>query len=211
MSKASRNVVELIGRLGHDPELKTTNTNQVPVCNIRIATNEGYKDAQGNRHENTTWHTVVCYRRLAEVVSQYTHKGSLVFIEGRLTTREYMGKATDQNGNILYQAQNVPLMVKKYAVEVVANDVQFLDKREDNNAYQANVAVNPAGNQGFVSVSTQPNAAAPTNVQNAGFATAPTTTVQPNAGFATGAPAAQADPNAGTYVQPVIVEPPAGV
>lgn len=185
---ANLNKVQLIGHLGADPELKYTNTNNVPVVNLRVATNEGWTDQQGQKHENTTWHTVVCFKKLAQTVAQYMQKGRQVYIEGRLQVRPYMGQARDGNNQPIMMTNGQPLMVLKYATEIVAFNVQFLGKNPNASAYpQANVAVNPAGNV-VAPAAVNPAVANPA----AAFVTAPTTTPE-------------------TTVAPVAVNPPAGV
>ncbi|MBI1971600.1 MAG: single-stranded DNA-binding protein, partial [Candidatus Wildermuthbacteria bacterium] len=94
------NKVFLIGRLTDNPELRTTTGGQ-PVCSLRVATNRAWKDQQGQQHEEAEYHSVVAWRRLAEIASQYLQKGALVYIEGRLQTRSWQ----DQQG------------VKKYRTE----------------------------------------------------------------------------------------------
>jgi single-strand DNA-binding protein len=149
---ASLNKVQLIGRLGQDPILKKTTANGVSVVNIRVATNEEWTDDKGQKHENTTWHTVVCWARLAEVVAQYTNKGRQIYIEGRLQTREYIGKATDANGQPILYGNGQPVMVKKTATEIVAFSVLFLGSKPTTTAYDptAGIAVNPAAMAGGV-------------------------------------------------------------
>jgi single-strand DNA-binding protein len=113
----SLNKVMLIGRLTRDPEMRYTPSGQ-PVTSFSVATNRytGGGDG-GERKEFTDYHNIVAWnigrRNLAEVVAQYTKKGSQVYVEGRLQTREY----TAQDGS------------KRRATEVVANDVQFLDSK----------------------------------------------------------------------------------
>src|SRR5262247_3993712 len=106
----------LIGRLTKDPEMRYTPSGQ-PVTSFSIATNRYGKSADGERREFTDYHNIVAWnigtRTLAELVAQYTRKGSLVYIEGRLQTRSWEG----QDGQ------------KRRTTEVVANDVQFLDTR----------------------------------------------------------------------------------
>ncbi|HKF15680.1 MAG TPA: single-stranded DNA-binding protein [Candidatus Dormibacteraeota bacterium] len=110
------NKVMLIGRLTKDPEMRYTPSGQ-PVTSFSIATNRYGKSADGERREFTDYHNIVAWnigtRTLAELVAQYTRKGSLVYIEGRLQTRSWEG----QDGQ------------KRRTTEVVANDVQFLDSR----------------------------------------------------------------------------------
>ena len=105
----SVNKVILIGNLGADPELKYT-PSQRPLCNLRIATTEVYKDKSGQRQEKTEWHRVTVWGDQAENCNKYLSKGRSVYVEGRLQTRSY-----DKDGQ------------KHYATDVVADRVVFLD------------------------------------------------------------------------------------
>ena len=109
------NRVMLIGRLGRDPELRYTQ-NGSPVASLRIATDESYTDKDGQRVDRTEWHSVVVFQRSAENCNQYLRKGSLVYVEGKLTTRKWQ----DQNGQ------------DRYTTEVRADRVQFLDRKGSN-------------------------------------------------------------------------------
>ena len=109
------NKVMLIGNLGKEPELVTLEGN-IPVVKFPLATTESYKDRTGKLISQTEWHTIVCWRGLAELASKYLHKGSLVHIEGRLRTRYWEDK--DNN--------------KKFATEIVAENLIMLDKRSDH-------------------------------------------------------------------------------
>ena len=111
----SLNKVMVIGRLGRDPELKYTQAG-APVCTLNLATDESYKDNNGQKVERTEWHRVVVFQKAAENCSQYLAKGSLVFVEGNLQTRKWQ----DQQG------QN------RYVTEIRAHRVQFLDRKGDN-------------------------------------------------------------------------------
>lgn len=93
----SLNRVQIIGNLGQDPEMRTTPQGK-SVCTLNIATTESYKDQSGNWQENTDWHRVVLWERLAETAGQYLKKGNKVFIEGKLKTRSYQ----DQQGVTKY-------------------------------------------------------------------------------------------------------------
>ena len=104
------NSVQLIGHLGKDPELKYSASGN-PVCNLSLATDEGYTDKDGNKVEKAEWHRLVAYQRLAETCGQYLHKGSKVYVSGKLQTRKWQ----DQSGQ------------DRYTTEVVANRVLFLD------------------------------------------------------------------------------------
>lgn len=180
----SFNLVVIEGYLGSKPVLNITTTNQVPVCNLRVATNEGWTDAQGQKQTKTEWHTVVCFKGLAQTVAAHMDKGRQVLIQGRLQTREYMGKAVDGNGQPVMLSDGTQLMVKKYTTEIVASNVQFLGKNPNSNAYPAGTAVQAAP------------AAAP-----ATFVVAPAAAPA----VAPAAPVVAADANAvqGTFVQPI--------
>ena len=102
---ASLNKALLIGHVGQAPELKQTG-NSKPLCKFTLATNERRKGKQ----EETTWHTVICFDQTAEAVSNYVSKGSMVYVEGRIQTRSW-----EKDG------------AKKYATEIVAERVVFLD------------------------------------------------------------------------------------
>ncbi|MCU0385800.1 MAG: single-stranded DNA-binding protein, partial [Flavihumibacter sp.] len=108
------NRVMLIGNLGKDPDVQFLEGN-IAVAKFSLATTETYKDRTGKLISQTEWHTVVLWRGLAELAQKYLHKGSLVYIEGRLRTRSW----EDKEGN------------KKFATEVVGDNLIMLDKRND--------------------------------------------------------------------------------
>lgn len=109
------NKVILVGNVGGDPEVRTTESG-VKVARIRLATSERYTDKQsGERKELTEWHTITLWRGLADVVDRYVHKGSQLYIEGRLRTREW----TDTNN------------IKRYTTEILADNMQLLGSRGD--------------------------------------------------------------------------------
>lgn len=113
MASRGVNKVILIGNLGADPEVRYTQ-NQQAMANLSVATSETWKDKNtGEQRENTEWHRVVCYRRLAEIAGEYLKKGSKVYIEGRLQTRKWQG----QDGQ------------DRYTTEIVCNEMQMLDSR----------------------------------------------------------------------------------
>jgi single-strand DNA-binding protein len=104
------NKVILVGNLGQDPDTKAMPSGMT-VCNLRIATSESWKDKQsGEMKEQTEWHSVAMFGRLAEIAGEYLRKGSQVYIEGRLRTRKWQ----DKSGN------------DRYTTEIVANDMQML-------------------------------------------------------------------------------------
>jgi single-strand DNA-binding protein len=107
------NKVILVGNLGRDPEMRSTQGGQ-PVANFSVATSRKFKDKDGNRQEQTEWHNVVCFGRQAEIAGQYLTKGKKVFIEGRLQTRNWDDKETGK---------------KQYRTEVICENFQMLDSR----------------------------------------------------------------------------------
>lgn len=113
------NKVILVGNVGLDPEVRSLETG-VKVARIRLATTERIFNRQTNENtEHTEWHTVTLWRGLAEVVDKYVHKGSQIYIEGRLRSREW-----ERDGQ------------KHYATEIVADELKLLGRRQDNPAQQ---------------------------------------------------------------------------
>ncbi|MFC4159534.1 single-stranded DNA-binding protein [Chitinimonas lacunae] len=111
---ASLNKVLLIGNLGRDPEVRYM-PNGEAVANFSIATTEKWKDkSSGQMQEKTEWHNIVMYRRLAEIAGQYLKKGSQVYIEGRLQTRKWQDKNTNQD---------------RYTTEIIADEMKMLGGR----------------------------------------------------------------------------------
>ena len=111
---ASVNKVILIGNLGRDPEVRYAPSGSA-ICNVTLATSRQWKDKNsGERQEETEWHRVVFYDRLAEIAGEYLKKGRPVYVEGRLKTRKW----TDKDG------------VEKYTTEIVADQMQLLGSRE---------------------------------------------------------------------------------
>lgn len=111
---ASVNKVILIGNLGRDPEVRYTQDGAA-ICNITIATSSSWKDkSTGEKKEETEWHRVTFFGRLAEIAGEYLKKGKSVYVEGRLKTSKY----TDKSG------------VEKYSTDVIADQMQMLGGRE---------------------------------------------------------------------------------
>ena len=111
---ASINKVILIGNLGRDPEVRYT-PNGAAICNVTIATSRNWKDkTSGEKVEETEWHRVVFYDRLAEIAGEYLKKGRSVYVEGRLKTRKWQDKEGKDN----------------YTTEVIADNMQMLGSRE---------------------------------------------------------------------------------
>lgn len=107
------NKVILVGNLGQDPETRAMPSGKA-VTNIRLATSESWRDkTTGEQKEQTEWHTVVFFDRLAEIAAEYLRKGSQVYVEGKLRTRKWQ----DKSGN------------DRYSTEIVANEMQMLGSR----------------------------------------------------------------------------------
>jgi single-strand DNA-binding protein len=107
------NKVILVGNLGRDPELRTTTSGQ-PVANFTMATSRKWKDRDGQRREETEWHTIVCWGRQAEVAGQYLTKGKQIYVEGRIQTRSWDDRQTGE---------------KKYRTEIICDNFQMLGSR----------------------------------------------------------------------------------
>jgi single-strand DNA-binding protein len=114
------NRVMLIGNLGKEPDVQYLEGN-IAVAKFPLATTETYKDRAGKLISQTEWHTVVLWRGLAELAQKYLHKGSLIYVEGRLRTRSW----DDREGN------------KKFATEIVGDNLIMLDKRNDGGGYHS--------------------------------------------------------------------------
>lgn len=113
----SLNKVMLIGNVGKDPDVRYLDGN-AKVASFTLATTERYKDRNGEMRENTEWHNLVAWRSNADVIERFVHKGSQIYVEGRLRTRNYM----DQAG------------VKKYVTEIQVDNLQLLGKKSDSEA-----------------------------------------------------------------------------
>jgi single-strand DNA-binding protein len=109
----SVNKVILVGNLGRDPEVRATPSGQ-SVCNLSVATTDRFTDRAGQQRDQTEWHNIVVWGKQADLCGQYLKKGRQVYVEGRLTTRQYDAK--DGTG-------------KRYRTEIVAQRVQFLGGR----------------------------------------------------------------------------------
>jgi single-strand DNA-binding protein len=107
---SSVNKAIILGHVGKDPEIKYLPSGDA-VTNLSIATSEKYKDKSGEQKESTEWHRISFFGKLAEIAGQYLKKGSLCYVEGRITTRKW----TDKDGN------------ERYSTEIVANSMQMLD------------------------------------------------------------------------------------
>jgi single-strand DNA-binding protein len=119
------NKIMLIGNLGRDPELQVT-SDGTPFTRFSLAVSRNYKTNSGEKKEETEWFNIVAWRQLAEICERYLHKGSKVYIEGRLTQRKY----TDKNG------------MERTMVEVVASDMEMLTPKSA-----------PGGSEGYAAAS----------------------------------------------------------
>lgn len=113
---ASLNKVTLIGNVGKDPEIKTFASGN-KVAQITLATSERYKDRNGEQKEETEWHSVQAFGKLADVVERFVHKGSLLYLDGKIRTRSY-----EADGRTMYRT------------EILADHIQMLDRRENRPA-----------------------------------------------------------------------------
>ena len=116
----SVNKVILVGRLGRDPETRYTSGGQA-VCNFTLATDETFKDRSGERQKRTEWHRIVLWGKLAEIAQQYLKKGTMVYVEGRIQSRQW----DDRDGN------------KRTTFEIVGNVMRMLSTRAETAAAAA--------------------------------------------------------------------------
>ncbi len=110
------NRVILVGRLGKDPEIRSLPSG-TSVTKFSLATDEKFTDKNGQKQERTEWHNIVVWGKLAEICGQYLRKGKLVYIDGSIRTESWDDKETG---------------VKKYRTDIVAKDMQMLDKKSDD-------------------------------------------------------------------------------
>jgi single-strand DNA-binding protein len=125
----SVNKAILVGRLGRDPETRYTSAGQA-VCNFTLATDETYKDRNGERQKRTEWHRIVVWGKQAEIAGQYLTKGKQIYLEGRLQTRSWDDR---QSGE------------KKYRTEVVCDNFQMLSQRGGGGAPDADAGTHGGG------------------------------------------------------------------
>jgi len=124
----SVNKAILVGRLGRDPETRYTSGGQA-VCNFTLATDSSYKDRSGERQKKTEWHRIVLWGKLAEIAQQYLKKGQMVYIEGRIQTREWEDKSSGQ---------------KRTTTEIVGNEMRMLSSRAEGAAAGAGAGAAPS-------------------------------------------------------------------
>lgn len=122
---ASVNKAIIVGNIGRDPEIRYS-PDGAAICNVSIATTSQWKDkASGQRREETEWHRVVFYNRLAEIAGEYLKKGRSVYVEGRIKTRKWQDKETGQD---------------RYSTEIIGDQMQMLGGRDDSGAQNTNSA-----------------------------------------------------------------------
>ena len=142
MAGKSVNKVILLGNLGKDPEVKFT-PQGTPVCKFTLATNERFKDKDGQWQDRTEWHNLVAWQRTAEIVGEYCKKGSKVYVEGALRTHSWDDKTSGQ---------------KKYMTEIVVNDLVLLGGRGEGS--EGGGRSQSAGNNNFDQRTPEPEHAA---------------------------------------------------
>jgi single-strand DNA-binding protein len=132
------NKVILVGNVGKDPEIRYLESN-VPVAKFTLATNEVYRNKDGQKIEQTEWHQIVLWRHLAEVAEKFVRKGTLLYVEGRIKSRSWV----DKDG------------VKKYTTEIEGENITILSKRNEDAqpVLQANSAPEQARDQDSNSIS----------------------------------------------------------
>lgn len=111
------NKVILVGRVGKDPEVRHLDNNMV-VARLTLATNETYKNKNGEKVTNTEWHNIVIWRTLAEIAGRYVKKGTMLYVEGKIRTRSW----DDKDGN------------KRYTTEIEADNFQMLSSKSEDTA-----------------------------------------------------------------------------
>lgn len=115
----SVNKAILIGHLGKDPEVRYMPSGEA-VANVTLATSETWKDKSGVKQEKTEWHNIVFFKRLAEIVGEYLKKGSLIYVEGRITTEKW----TDKEGK------------DRYTTKIVANEMKMLGSKSGGSSFE---------------------------------------------------------------------------
>ena len=127
---AGVNKVIVLGHLGRDPEMRYTPDGKA-IANFSLATSESFKDKDGNKKENTEWHRVVLFGRIAEIAGEYLRKGSMAYVEGRMQTRKW----TDKEGQ------------ERYTTEIIGDRLQLIGgKKEEGGSEHAPAPASRGGN-----------------------------------------------------------------
>lgn len=116
-AEMSVNKAILVGRIGKDPETRYT-PNGDPVTNCSLATSETWKDKSGEKVEKTEWHSIIFYKKLAEIAGEYLKKGSMIYVEGKLSTRKWQ----DKDGN------------DRYTTEIIVGEMKMLSGKSEGQA-----------------------------------------------------------------------------
>lgn len=180
------NKVMLIGNVGNDPEVRYLESNpqnpatNAKVASFRLATTERFRDRNGELRENTEWHSIVAWRSNADLAEKFIHKGSQIYVEGKLRTRQW----TDQTG------------AKRFTTEVVADTIQLLGKRPEGDQQQG-------GYQG--GYTSAPGYSAPAGAPVAGPVQVSAPAASPAPAYS--APAATPAPAAAPAASPVAAQP----
>ena len=127
----SVNKVILVGHLGKDPEVRYMPSGEA-VANVTLATSETWKDKTGEKQEKTEWHNIVFYKRLGEIAGQYLKKGSLIYVEGRITTEKWQ----DKEGK------------DRYTTKIIANEMKMLGSKSSGSS-SFEVVEKPAASDEF--------------------------------------------------------------
>ncbi len=122
------NKIQIIGRLGKDPEVK--NTEAGTVANFSVAVSESYKDKNGEKKENTEWFNVVLWKNLADIAGKYVHKGDIVYIEGKMKTRTW-----EKDGE------------KKYATDLVGHELKMLGSKNGSGSTSSSSSSSDSASQ----------------------------------------------------------------
>ncbi|MEE3003553.1 MAG: single-stranded DNA-binding protein [Pseudomonadota bacterium] len=139
------NKVILVGNLGKEPEVRFTPEGNA-IANVVLATTDSWRDKQsGDVQDRTEWHRIVFFNRLAEIVGEYIHKGSKIYIEGALRTRKW----TDRDNN------------ERYTTEIVANEMHMLDRKSDGEFNQGQAQQMPASRSAAPTSQSKPAPAMP--------------------------------------------------
>lgn len=134
------NKVILIGNLGSDPEVRYTPSGSA-VANVNLATSESWRDkTSGELQDRTEWHRIVFFNRLAEIVGEYLHKGSKIYVEGSLRTRKWQ----DKNG------------VERHTTEIIANEMHILDSRSGTGTHGVNHEPREESSEQAIKIHPQP-------------------------------------------------------
>ena len=144
----SVNKVILVGHLGKDPEVRYMPSGEA-VANVTLATSETWKDKTGEKQEKTEWHNIVFYKRLGEIAGQYLKKGSLIYVEGRITTEKWQ----DKEGK------------DRYTTKVVANEMKMLGSKSSGGS-SFEVVEKPSASEEFSSAPAASKKTAPAAKSN---------------------------------------------